>query len=193
MHKIGVTWPIDVLQSCCSRQNNNTAFKASRAPDSHQWFFFSRNISQVTPKIIHLHNLIKSFLDQSILKALHLILKTEALAATFFDRCTTTLIGKFTFSLYNANTYWIKASKNCFFFSFDENVTGSCRQSAFCALCVKNWKSASMCSLSLLQIADSPGDFSLHRRTTKKCHRFCPAQQVFPLNQPLELRKQCIG
>ena len=47
-----------------------------------QWFFFSRNIGQLTPKIIYFHYLKKSFLDQSIQKKINLILKTEALLHT---------------------------------------------------------------------------------------------------------------
>ena len=48
---------------------------------AEQWFFFSRNIGQVTPKIIYFHYLKNSFLDQSIQKIFYLILKTEALVA----------------------------------------------------------------------------------------------------------------
>ena len=44
-----------------------------------QWFFFSRNIGHLTPKMIYFHYLIKCFPDQSIQKTFYLILKKEAL------------------------------------------------------------------------------------------------------------------
>ena len=47
---------------------------------SAQWLLFSRNIGYLTLKIIYLHYLKKSFLDQSIQKIVYLILKKEALA-----------------------------------------------------------------------------------------------------------------
>ena len=46
---------------------------------AQQCFFFSRNIGQLTPKIIYFHYLKKYFLDLSIQKTFYLILKTEAL------------------------------------------------------------------------------------------------------------------
>ena len=49
---------------------------------AHQCFFSSRNIGQVTPKIIYFHYLIKYFLDQSIQKIFYLILKKETLLHT---------------------------------------------------------------------------------------------------------------
>ena len=45
---------------------------------SLQCFVFSRNIGQVTPKIIYFHDLKKSYLDQSIQYVFNLILKTGA-------------------------------------------------------------------------------------------------------------------
>ena len=50
--------------------------------DVNQWFFFSRYIGLVTPKIIYVQYLQKYILDQTIQKIFHLILKTEALMST---------------------------------------------------------------------------------------------------------------
>ena len=49
------------------------------SPHPKQCFFFSRNISFVTPKIVYFHYLKKSILDESIQKRFYVILKTEAL------------------------------------------------------------------------------------------------------------------
>ena len=45
-------------------------FFAVRNADLQQCFLFSRNIGELTPKIIILHYLKKSFLDQSIQKCI---------------------------------------------------------------------------------------------------------------------------
>ena len=48
-------------------------------PYPEQGFFFSRNIGQVTPKMIYFYYLKKQFLAQSIQKIFYLILKKDAL------------------------------------------------------------------------------------------------------------------
>ena len=53
-----------------------------QASSRNQYFFFSRNIGYVTPKIMYFYYLKKYLLDQSVQKIIYLILKTEALAAT---------------------------------------------------------------------------------------------------------------
>ena len=52
---------------------------SAKRTEADQCFFFSRNIGEVTLKIIYFHYLKKCFLDQSIQKIFYLILKTEAL------------------------------------------------------------------------------------------------------------------
>ena len=49
----------------------------------NQCFFFSRNIGQLTPKIIYFYYLKKYFLAQSNQYIFYLILKKEALISTF--------------------------------------------------------------------------------------------------------------
>ena len=53
----------------------------------HQWFFFSRNIGELTLKIIYFHYLKKCFLDQSIQKRFYLILKKYALVTHHRSPC----------------------------------------------------------------------------------------------------------
>ena len=61
---------------------NSVCFLCLRSSNLKGWgkcFLFSRNIGWLTPKIIYLRYLKKSFLDQSIQKTFYLILKKEAL------------------------------------------------------------------------------------------------------------------
>ena len=70
-------------------QNDNCQQGHSRLLRNRWWskqcFFFSRNVGQVTPKIIYFHYLIKYFPDQSIQKTFYLILRKEALIAAKFS------------------------------------------------------------------------------------------------------------
>ena len=52
---------------------HNRYFGYKRSNDYKQWFFYGRNIGLVTPNIIHLHNIVKKNLDQSMQKNNNLI------------------------------------------------------------------------------------------------------------------------
>ena len=74
--------PTNLQTHDTERSRQRDTLSKSQEINNNQCFFFSRNIGQLTPKIIYFHYVIKYFLDQSIQKIFNLTLKTEALTTT---------------------------------------------------------------------------------------------------------------